>query len=543
MQLKTTVLLTLMLVSISPLSKASPPPQIPPNELMPPITPPPNPTLITPPKGVTGPSLYTLSTIRNCTLSGVVCEGIRLALLRAQGFSGLAAPESEAPHLAIAPDSATTLPPANASADGLQDAEPAVTSITAAAQDTTVSTDFKYLNGSSPWLYYSSTTTEPPFTNSTSFSRNNPMPASGYTYSGDPLMAINPYNSNKGPLRMYCVGITYNNVLTPWTAPNAIALWHADEPGYSFTSPTIVDSFPASLSYELFLDKPAIAVSWHQGTNPNDLGYVYVAYVSADFTNKNTAILVSTSTDGGASFPNKPVIIAYGGDPNPPQGQPIKTVANPQIIVENNGAVDVLWVDFNSNTIQMATSTNYGGSFGAHVVAASGNMATVRTVVSNLDRAETAPMAVYNSAIGANSIDMVWHDITASGLTVEYAFKDNNGWHRPSQAITQPTGGDQFFPAIDFNTSSNVAVTYYGRTSANTVYRPYQAYLDYIGIRLDGSDHDMAGFDSDPRTANRFIGDYQTVWDWTYLNGEKATGSWIGIVNTIFDNYLTTISY
>jgi hypothetical protein len=476
---------------------------------------------------------FTLQTLQSSHLSGVVYSGVlagltghnvSTAVTTTSRRSAVTAGRSTAPgRLTPIADATVQSPSINASADSLQDVEPYVVSITAGGVDRTVSSYIKYESANVPKIHYASTTDFSTFTRGTM-----PMPG-GYSLSGDPFMDENPYSGGVAPDRTYCVGIAFNDIFNPQNAPNAIAVWHSDpsDNGNFTAAATIADNRGAGY----FLDKPAMAVSWHNST---DLGYVYLAYVSYDYVNSNSAIVVARSTDGGASFPQK-TVIAYG--PNS-----AAAVANPQVVVApGTGYVYVLWVDFGLNQIQMARSTDFGATFGAHEVAASGTMST-----GNLHggiRAETIPMARFNST--ANSVDVVWHDNGANGTEVEYAYKDTTGWHRPSLPVTQFTANDQFMPAIDFNGAGNIVITYYDRHAdpTNTAYRAYEAYLTAQGSRIDANDNWMGGFDSTASGANTFIGDYQSVWDWTFAAGEKATGSWIGVVSSVYDNWLTRISY
>lgn len=478
---------------------------------------------------------FTLETLNASHLSGVVYAGIRAGLVD-HNVGSLAAASSGRRNAVVPPsgggsgkltpivDATVQSPSTNASASALQDVEPSVVAITAGGVDRTFSSFITYETSTTPRIHYASTT------DFSSFQRG-AMPApSGYSISGDPFMDENPYTGGVAPLRVYCAGIAFNNIFTPQNAPNAIAVWHSDpsDNGNFTASATIADN--RGVGY--FLDKPALAVSWHNST---DLGYVYLAYVSYDYVNSNSAIVVARSTDGGASFPTK-TVIAYG--PNS-----AAAVANPQIVVSaNTGAVYVLWVDFGLNQIQMARSTDFGVTFGAHEVAGSGTM-TTGTLTGGI-RAETVPMARFNST--ANSLDVVWHDNAASGGTqVEYSYKDSTGWHQLTTAVTQFTANDQFMPAIDFNVAGNIVITYYDRHAdpANTAYRAYEAYLTATGTRIDANDGWMGGFDSTASGGGSFIGDYQGVWDWTYSTGERAVGSWIGVQSSVYDNWLTRISY
>jgi hypothetical protein len=524
---------------------AAPPPIA--SSHLPPVVPNrPDPVLVPHRPGGLPPIPFTLADIERSHLSGVLYQGMLSGLTKAlpptSVHSHAVSPSTLQKKFTIAPNASVTVPPINITGDALQDAEPSVISITDAnGVDHTVATWFKYENGDTPNIYYSGTT------NFSSFSTPASMPSTGYTYTGDPAMDENPYNANIGPLRMYCAGLAFDDLAHPESFPNAIVLWHTDNSQFT-ASPTIVDQrWVGTGTNHMTLDKPAVAVSWHNGGSPNDLGNVYVSYTSYDYGNANqvgnTAIVVATSTNGGVSF-GTPVVVAYGGAPGG-----TSEVGESQVVVSSaTGNVYVLWVDWsNGGSIQMATSTDHGSTFGTHEVAATGTFTNAAHGGPNGIRAKTVPVARYNSYAG--NIGVVWHDSNGTnGFDVRYAYRDANGWHQPSSSIVQYTAGAQFMPAFDYNTTSgNIVVTYYS-SSNGTTYRPYEAYCSATGTRIDTTDHDMAGRDQDP-PLNGFIGDYQTVWDWTFAAGERATAAWIGYplnddqTTGPYDTFLTRISY
>jgi len=186
----------------------------------------------------------------------------------------------------------------NASNDTYQDVEPSIISIDRNGTTWTSSVYIKYVNGIGSNHY--STTWD--FAN---FNRGQlPLPAD-YTWSGDPLLAQNPYSYGIAPGRIYASGIIFNGSSN--ITPNGIALWRSDAVGWSWYPPTIVASNLSDSN--IFLDKPAVAVSWHSGA---DLGYVYVAWISSDSANNVNSLYVAKSTDGGAKF-GDPKLVSSGG--------------------------------------------------------------------------------------------------------------------------------------------------------------------------------------------------------------------------------------
>jgi hypothetical protein len=526
---------------------AATPPPIPPDRLQPAVPPAPDPLPVPPPQGGVRVPSFALETLRNSHLSGVVYYGIFRSLQHATGtssapvlgLSSLGHAEVGVRILKPTPD-AIFLSEVNATSDPLQDVEPSVITINenpgGTPLDRTVTSYIKYEDSNTPRIHYASTTDFSLFIRGSM-----PIPL-GYNVSGDPLMSENPYPGGIAALRRYCAGLVYNNndLRNPQNYPNAIGVWHSDmtDNGYWTANPAIADSRPSGY----FLDKPAIAVSLHNG---GDLGYVYLAYVSQDYVNSNSAIVVALSTNGGATFPQK-TVVAYGPLPTP---QNNNGLANPQIVVDpGTGTVYVLWVDFGARNIQMAASTNFGAGFGAHEIAGTGvHIGSIPPGGSPGLRAETAPMARFDWYTNPSKIILTWHADGTSGTDILYAYRDTSGWHRVSSTPTtgvQFTANDQFMPAIDFNTLGNVVITYYDRhaDNTNTSYRTYEAYLTPTGTRIDATDQDLSRFDSTP-PLNSFIGDYQDVWDWPFSGGEKATSSWVGISAGTFDIWLSRIGY
>lgn len=463
---------------------------------------------------------YTRAELERSPISGILYRGILEGLTTGTANAENAASLTQSFQPAL---DAFIQGSANASADANRDAEPSVIAITAGGSDRTTSAVIKYAPG--PFIYYSSTTD---FAN---FLRGR-MPTTGYTYSGDPYLDLNPSAGGVAPYRTYCAGISFNSTTSPQNSPNAIVVWHSDpaDNGAWTSAPAIVDSRGAGY----LLDKPSMTVSWHNGV---DLGYVYTAYTSFDYVNNNSAIVVARSTDGGVTFPQK-TILAYGGGAT----SGLAVVFSQVVVAPNSGVVYVLWVNEGASDIRMASSSDFGVTFGAHEIAATVNLVQ-RPALNGGIRAPSMPMARYNSV--ANSINVVWHDGSSGNTEIQYAYRDSFGWHRPPTPIVQFAMNDQFMPALDFNSQGNVVVTYYDRHAdpSNLAYRGYEAFINASGTRLDANDQWMGGFDSTV-PANGFIGDYQGVWDWTYATGgERAIGSWIGITGTINDNWLTQIGY
>jgi hypothetical protein len=110
-----------------------------------------------------------------------------------------------------------------------------------------------------------------------------------------------------------------------------------------------------------FNDKPMITVD-NSASSPN-FGTVYVAWDNNNGnSNAHNNVLVSRSTDGGATF-SAPVVAS--GNPSGGQG-----VIGADPYVTPNGTLHVAWKDADNNRIAESSSTDGGLTFGAvHTVA------------------------------------------------------------------------------------------------------------------------------------------------------------------------------
>jgi hypothetical protein len=422
---------------------------------------------------------------------------------------------------------------ARATNDTRQDVEPAVTVVNVSGTTYTASTSIKYvpivgLTGNRPRVYYSTTSDFASFVSGLM-----PIPT-GYQLTGDPLMSTNPYTGGIAPKRVYCTGLLFNTGTT--NAPSAIGVWRSDDGGRTWSYPAIVAS-QAGGGY--MVDKPAITVSWHAGS----LGYVYVSWVNVDVSGTNS-IWVARSTDGGLTFPTS-TVISYA------------SVTGPQVTVNaNNGDVHVMWFDLGNNDLRFSMSTNLGVNFGPHEIISGGNLVGITNLNGGV-RAPSLPMARYNWV--ANRLAVVWHANggAGAGTDIYYSYRpcssqcNFQGWELP-QRVNDSVTGDQFMPAVDFNSSGNLLIPFYDRRddgTQNILYHHYVAEVGPSGNALD-INRRVSTFQSDPRrhTATTgsagFIGDYHDVWSFTYPEGERLTSVWIGIPSTtIGESYLSKIAY
>ncbi|MDA8241407.1 MAG: sialidase family protein [Nitrospiraceae bacterium] len=439
----------------------------------------------------------------------------------------------------------------NMTSDSNQDIEPSVMAHNSNGTVYKSTTYIKILSdGVTPRIYYSTT---PDFY---TFQRGQLALPSGYQYTADPLMSKNAFNGGIAPGRIYTTGLIYNpGSGQSYGIPNGIAVWSSNDGGRSWLQATIIISDTSDRTSTF--DKPAVDVSWNSGS----LGYVYAAYIYVyGGTNPATTYIgVSRSTDGGVTFPQTTVPFSTSDKIN-----------GVQVLVDYySGYVYVLWTDFSNNTIYMSTSRDMGTTWSAPESVASGKMVNPNyfgyqeygflkcSGSNNGVRAASVTMARFNWA--ANKISVVWHEWKqgspsncnslppgSSGCTTEvyYAAKSPSGWQgkvKISDALTN----DQFMPALDFDSTGNLTVTFYDRRDdANNIkYYPYIARIDSTG-RLRQANMRASTFQSDPTKYTQypcFIGDYHDIWDQTISNVDNYFSAWVGIPASIGDIYLSTI--
>jgi hypothetical protein len=179
-----------------------------------------------------------------------------------------------------------------------------------------------------------------------------------YTSTGDPASAENSYGSGIAPYRMYIVGTDFE----PDRRWSAIQMWFTDDGnnlGCAVQNPfcrNLIWSDGNPPGYHAwFADKPSVAVS----RNPATLGYVYVVAARADIDstpNVNPNQLIIFRSTDGVTF-NLTAVLS-SNYVSPPQNPylPSNAVTAPQIVVDTNGGVFVIWLDWSTNRIYAAKS-------------------------------------------------------------------------------------------------------------------------------------------------------------------------------------------
>jgi hypothetical protein len=329
----------------------------------------------------------------------------------------------------------------------------------------------------------------------------------GFHGGGDPVLVC----ANDGIF--YYAGIAFDRAVNPlnpigfginFGRANCVFVARSDDSGNTF-EPVVV--WAASQNLVRFNDKEWVA------TDPNDSNYVYLVW--SIFTGLLTArLLFSRSTDGGQTWSFPPTVISETTD-----GE--INLQGSAIVVDNDANVHVTWVNFGTNKIRYAMSSNRGQSFSTPVDVAPIDPIDRYLPDGNYRTPTMTMLAVDNSDTNlSGSLYVTWADKTYDNADVFLAYSNDNGnsWNGPVRVNndTEGNGVDQFFPAVAVSADGIVHVTFYDkRNDTNNTMLEYWWAMSFDGgktfpINLPMSD---ASFDGDwSRTGdNDFIGDYTGV--------------------------------
>lgn len=377
---------------------------------------------------------------------------------------------------------------------------------------------------------------------------------------GDPFLAENAYSSGIAPKRVYLVGTSYERNADDTYGKNQISVWTSDDGGETWTDPPA-----AALSRcddgTWFGDKPSVAVSWE----PRTLGRVYVAHMAY---NKRplcgnecpSEIRVFRSSDDGTfpapDDPGCPPSNATGviRDVSPPGTLP-KVPDSPIVLVHPNymDYVYVVWLERQYNKINVAFSTDGGRTFpvvrstcaGPEKKFEPGECTSVLFYGGGGDDrlyngqgasilARSMLMARFNEKAG--TIGIVWHarqqpdDPTAQADVKFMTWDPVNYQFGTRWTVTKtqtlenpdaPTHGNQWNPALDYDSNGYYMVTYYDdrgltQSASEFNYHVKAAYLYSDGYRMQPPQSDLRF--TQPSNlllyASRGVGEYQDIWNW-----------------------------
>jgi len=430
--------------------------------------------------------------------------------------------------------SATALGTSLAVSDTNQDIEPSIITNRFAGVDRTTTVFTKFIAGSIPFHYWTSTTN---YVNYDGWPTGYQLPIPpNTTRSSDPLLSENPYTAGAFPGRTYCSGVSYDIAPAGGFTHSAVTVWYTDNPGagQNAWNMTVLEEE----DNPVFFDKPSVVTSWDPGGpgRPGTLGYTYVAALSIDVNPpyyREIKVYRQGAIPGFTLVNNQFQYLPSG-------------VTSPILTVDNaSGDLYLLWSDATDSVIQIARSTDMGNTFSAPVSAAafnlvSGNFGTVCDTQNNCVRASSVIMARSNNA--DHSVGVVWHLHETDGRHTDAGFNQfrfaSQSWHWWRGIQIGHTGADdlrdQWNPALDPAADGTYMLTWYDKRDDpnNGLYRVYATRVNADGTAIDPADTLIynAAAGADPSQLPvigglRYMGDYQDIWEWY--------GTWYGATTYI----------
>ncbi|MDQ6874928.1 MAG: exo-alpha-sialidase [Actinomycetota bacterium] len=267
-------------------------------------------------------------------------------------------------------------------------------------------------------------------------------------------------------------------------------------------------------------DNQSYDKSWIVCDNTANSPYFGRCYVEVDRTSAGNLMLMSTSSDGGATWsPAK----AAAGSPSGLGGQPL---------VQPGGAVVVPY-SANGGSIRSFLSTNGGSSWGSDVLVAN---VQAHFVAGGLRDGEGLPSAEVDAA---GKVYVAWQDCRfRTGCTandIVYSTSANGtGWSAVTRIPIDATGSgvDHFIPGLGVNRASSgstaqLGLYYYFYPHAKCTVATCQLEVGFISSTNGGAGWSTATTVAGPMklsqiaatTQGRMVGDYISC---SILNGGKA---------------------
>ena len=350
---------------------------------------------------------------------------------------------------------------------------------------------------------------------------------SGFHGAGDPVIVADK-NGN-----FYYAGIAFKRALIPnspggfgWNPgyDNCVFVAYSNDNGDTFT-PVIV--WEALASRVRFNDKEWVAVD-------SKTGNVYLVW--AIFTLMSAArVLFSRSTDGGKTW-SRPLTVSENT-------QAEFSIQGSAIVVDSESNVHITFLDFNTNTVRYAKSTDQGQSFSSPVDVAPFTGLPSALPNGNYRTPTMTMLAVDNSMTNTSgSLYVTWatYDSGNADIMLAYSHDKGGSWTGPVKVNNDNTTNDQFFPAVAVSQEGWVHVGFYDRRNDTN-----NSLFEYWwGISFDGGEtfpinmpmaNASSNGDYSRSTTNDFIGDYTgitsenstvaAVWCDTRLSSEQKAGS------------------
>ncbi len=288
---------------------------------------------------------------------------------------------------------------------------------------------------------------------------------------------------------------------------NGIYVARSNDGGKTFDGSDIHMVVDFGDGFLAFHDKEWIAV------DPNS-GDVYVTW--SWFTAYSTAqILYSRSTDGGETWSDYQVLSQTLDAEIGNQGS--------QVVVDSEGVVHVIWVDFDREVIRY-TSSGDGSSFSTPV-----DLVDIDPIPyalnNNTYRTPTLPsLAVDTSGTDSDgNLYITWNDFRSGDADALLIMSDDGGdsWTDPVRVNQDEfqNGADQFFPAASVTPEGVVGIAFYDRRedTHNTMLNMYMATSTDQGATFQDFKITTEDFDGEAgggsalgqaTSGDAFIGDY-----------------------------------
>lgn len=426
---------------------------------------------------------------------------------------------------------------------GNGESEPSLTAFTNFTTNTTYTTE-SYQQGD-PTHQYTIVVASATDPQSGTFTKSTPYIPTGYTDAFDTTLNSNPYADGVRP------GALYLTTCLAYSAgagqsignPTTLRVWGSDNGGATWTTSGQTLDYATSSDTE-FIDKPVSTVSKY----PADRGSLYVAWVRFPTNQFSQAsrILVSRNRNGlfelcrpaggGCVTSWDATLVVNDGSANDLPATP-QVVTNPE-----NGNVYVFWLT-KDGALQMRRWI-YGSAWSAGTFQPTVTVANILLPTRNSGylpnglRASVVPTIKYNFAVHA--LTAAWHARMINeplGGTNEtglyYVTFNADAIASPVQpTLVNDAPGSQIQPAIDFDGSGKIMMTYYSTqnflTSDSVNCSSFQAgcgrYQLFAlsvapGGAITGPTLINGGLDGFSGYANSLIGDYHETFYFTYPTG------------------------
>lgn len=276
---------------------------------------------------------------------------------------------------------------------------------------------------------------------------------------------------------------------------------------------------------------------WHLATGPDPVNpaqqNVYIAWTQnvTEATGTDQRIVVSGSTDGGATFSTPPVIT---NDPSITGTRAGNLFADPA--VGPNGEIYVAWNDIGAGQVFVDVSTDGGTTFGTDILVTTSGTGFKTSIPAAPDRGvfvgPTIDTDRSNSPFNGR-LYVTYTDLGPGGLpdtNIFVRFSDNMGATWSARTLVNDDGGtnSQFLPWLDVDQATGLVnvVWYDARNDPNN-----QMVEVFMGVSDDGG----ASFQSPP---NILVSDGQS--DQSTNNPNRTTNNYLEYIGIAS---LNTVAY